>query len=222
MAKTILGPNGGWQGKFGMSVGFTWRGLFIQRAYKSIVANPDTDAQRLQRATFALIGKLSGHVTKILKMTYRSLAVEKKSTPQGMFIEQNFSKVTGSTPQSVAIAWEDLILTPEQSELTAVAPGEANFDTPLSVEVTIDDGYSDPDWNSANDKVYLVVYSKTNDMAILSDGSAKRTDDKVTVTVPGFCQGDFVEAYVYVMADPASVRAGEFSRTIYCGSGRIA
>ena len=117
-------------------------------------------------------------------------------------------------------------VTPPKSPLTAVALGEVDFSTPLTVSVPVDDNYLDPEKNSANDKLYLVVLAKANDLseadAVYSDGTAKRSSESVSLRVPGFWQGRFVEVYAVLTADPLSQRAGECSKTLYCGSGRIA
>ena len=191
------------------------------------MANPNTDRQKLTRKKFALLGSLAGVFTEFLKMTMQAYAIAKKTTPQGQFVKQNYECFEHpESLEQLAVEYETLSLTPPGAGLTPVAPGEANFDTPLEVSVAINDGYYNADKNSANDKVYLVVLSKANEFSdadvVYSDGTAKRTDDQVSVTVPSYWQGNFVETYVVVMADPLSQRAGDWSRTLYCGSGRIA
>lgn len=139
----------------------------------------------------------------------------------GVAIEQAFANVNdGNIVQKmVDTEWDKLIIS--QGELTGVALGEANFTVPLTVSVPIDDSYSDPRYNSDDDQVFIVVYSKTNDRAIISEG-VKRTGESVSVTIPSYWQGHYVEVYAYVVGAAGTVSEGLVSDTIYCGQGRIA
>ena len=218
MGKMRMGILDGFIGKVGTVVGSFWKGMKVMRGYNEFPANPNTASQELQRAKFALLGTLGGDLLNALQIGLRSCAAERASTEVGEFTRLNLSHVSG-TIDNLAVAYEELVIS--SGGVTLVAPGEANFDTPLTVSVTIDDGYTDARFNTANDVVYLVVYSKTHRQVVISDGSATRSDDHVSVTVPGYWQGDFVETYVFVRSakadDPTLC-----SDTIYCGSGRIA
>lgn len=224
MAKELMGPNGGWLNKFGKTVGFRWKGLDVFRVYVK-PNNPKTADQVLNRERFGLVGYIAGTLHDVITMTMRSYATKKHSTPQAQFVKQNYPLTSGNVGE-VEIAYDKVQITPTGSRLTEVALGEANFTTPLTVTVPIDDEYYDADHNSKNDKVYLVVLAKKYNgieaEVAVSDGTAKREDDHVTCAVPGYWQGRYVEVFAFVAADELSVRAGEFSKTVYCGSGRIA
>lgn len=222
MAKTYMGPNGGWIKKFGSSVGFRWKGIDVIRAYVKYVTNPDTDAQKLEREKFSVAGKLAGSFNQVCNLTMRRFATAKKTTPAGQFVKQALAGAISGTLGNVEVDYEQLSVTAPDAGLTRVALGEVDFGTPLTVSVAIDDAYTDTRFNSPDDKVYLVVYSKTDGTVIASDGTAKRTSENVSVRVPGYWQGHFVEVYAFVDADALSQRAGMTSPTLYCGSGRIA
>lgn len=217
----MFGPNGHYRNKFGMAVGFRWKGLNVIRVYNDSPNNPKTADQVLARAYFALVGKMAGALTDVLRFTMRAFGTKNHTTPQGQFVKQNYSLVSG-TAAAPEIDYELLTLTPTNSKLTGIALGEVDMSVPLTVSVPVDDSYSDPAHNSANDKLYLVVYSKTANEMVISDGTAKRTSETVSVRVPGYWQGHFVEVYAFMAADETSARAGEFSKTLYCGAGRIA
>ena len=207
MGKVRMGILDGFKGKVGTVVGSFWKGKKVMRAYNEFPTNPRTSAH------------------DFLKMTLRGYANGEQNSLIGQFVGQNINSVnvSGST---VEVDYETLSLTPPKSPLTAVALGEVDFSTPLTVSVPVDDNYLDPEKNSANDKLYLVVLAKADDYseadAVYSDGTAKRTSESVSLRVPGFWQGRFVEVYAVLTADPLSQRAGECSKTLYCGSGRIA
>ncbi len=221
MAITMFGPNGHYRNKFGMAVGFRWKGLNVIRVYNDSPNNPKTADQVLARAYFALAGKMAGALGDALRFTMRAFGTKNQTTPQGQFVKQNYSLISG-TADAPEIDYELISLTPTNSKLTAVALGELDVSTPLTVAVPVDDNYLDTNHNSANDKLYLVVYSKTANEMVISDGTAKRTSESVSVRVPGYWQGHFVEVYAFMAADETSARAGEFSKTLYCGAGRIA
>lgn len=221
MAITMYGPNGHYRNKFGMAVGFRWKGLNVIRVYNDSPSNPKTADQVLARAYFALVGKMAGALSDVLRFTMRAFGTKNHTTPQGQFVKQNYSLVSGTAAEP-DINYGMISLTPTGSKLTAVSLGEVDTSTPLTISVPVDDSYSDPAHNSVNDKLYLVVYSKTAGEMVISDGTAKRTSASVSLRVPSYWQGHFVEVYAFMAADETSARAGEFSKTLYCGSGRIA
>ena len=57
MAKSNWGITSGFIGKLGNVVGFNWKGINLQRALTKST-DPHTEKQLLQRAKFALAGKL--------------------------------------------------------------------------------------------------------------------------------------------------------------------
>ena len=223
MGKTIWGPNGGWTGKFGMSIGSLWHGQFIQRAYKPQVANPNTDAQKLQRAKFGYIASIAGALNNILEIFMESYCVHAATTVVGQFVKQNIQNVNGSTPESLEINYTELSLSAPNARLMAVMPGEVDLETPLTVKTSIEDSYYDAKFNSQSDTVYLVAYSKTANEAVISDGNAKRNTGSVEVTVPAYWQGHYIESWLVVLGDPTKeLTRGKVSPSVYVGSGRIA
>ena len=225
MAKELMGPNGGWLNKFGKTVGFRWKGLDVFRVYVK-PNNPKTQEQVLNRERFGLVGYIGGAMHDVLTMTMRTFAGKHHTVPQAQFVKQNYD-LTSGTVGNVEINYELLSVTPSDSHLTPVALGELDTSTPLTIAVPVDSNYLDTNHNSANDKLYLVVLAKKDNNGneaevTVSDGTAKRSSASVSVRVPDYWQGRFVEVYAFMAADEMSVRAGQFSRTLYCGSGRIA
>ena len=225
MAKELMGPNGGWLNKFGKTVGFRWKGLDVFRVYVK-PNNPKTQEQVLNRERFGLAGYIGGALHDVLTMTMRAFASKHHTVPQAQFVKQNYDKTSG-TVGNVVIDYETMEITPSDSRLTAIELGELDTSVPLTISVPVDSNYLDPSHNSANDKLYLVVLAKKdsngNEAEVaVSDGTAKRSSESVSVRVPDYWQGRFVEVYAFMAADEMSVRAGQFSRTLYCGSGRIA
>ncbi len=138
----------------------------------------------------------------------------------GVTVKQEFSNINAANifPAIADTRFEALQLS--KGTLTEVACGEPNFSTPLTVSVPIDDSYSDPNFNSDDDEVYLVLFSKTSQEGIIS-APAKRSDSDVTITVPGFWQGHYVECFVIVKGAAGAISEGKVSPTVYCSNGRI-
>lgn len=139
----------------------------------------------------------------------------------GVSVKQEFANINDENihPNISDTDWEKLQVS--KGNLTEVALGEMNLQTPLQVTVPIDDSYSDPRFNSEEDKVYLVIYSKTANQAIVSE-PAKRNESDITATVPGMWQGHYIEGFAFVLGAPGEVSEGKVSNTIYLGQGRIA
>ena len=219
MGKMRMGILDGFVGKVGTVVGSFWKGKKVIRAYNEFPKQSNTDLQELQRAKFGMLGEMSGALLGALQLGLKGYAAGQVSTEVGEFVKLNMENVSGSV-HNLEVAYDKLILS--KGNLTEVALGEANFATPLTVSVPIDDSYYDSRFNSEDDIVYLIVYSKTNGTAVMSDGSVKRSDEQVSVSVPGYWQGHYVEVFAFVKSAAESDDPYNCSQTIYCGSGRIA
>lgn len=219
MGKMRMGILDGFVGKVGTVVGSFWKGKKVIRGYNEFPKESHTDEQELQRAKFGMLGEMGGALLKALRIGLKKYAAEQVSTEVGEFVKLNMKNVSG-TVNHLEVAYDKMILS--DGSLTGVATGEADFTTPLTVSVPIEDGYIDTRFNSEDDRVYVAVYSKTNGTAVVSDGSHKRSGDQVSVTVPGFWQGHYVEVYAFVKASADAADPQMCSDTIYCGSGRVA
>lgn len=225
MAKFIGSAAGRFLGKFANGVGFNWKGVVYAREYLdgSRITNPRTAKQQLQRAKFGLAGSMSG----VFKNFYYLLgmdkaATEQHSTPEAIFVKQNLQNISGSTPSDLEVNYTELTLTPNNQKLAAIMPGELDLETPLTIKTSIEESNYDQRFNTQLDTVYLVGYSKTGKEAVISDGNAKRNTGSVEVTVPGYWQGHYVEAWVFVRGNETNpLTRGKVSPTIYVGNGRI-
>lgn len=220
MGKMRMGILDGFIGKVGTVVGAFWKGKKVMRGYNEFPADPKTSKQELQRAKFGLLASIGGALLHALHLGMKSYSDLHASTELGAFMRLNLNKVSGETPEALEVDYETLSVS--EGRLTAVALGEVDFSTPLTVSVAVDDNYLDPDFNSADDRLYLAVYSKTGGEAVLSDGTSKRTSESVSVRVPGYWQGHFVEVYAFMKAADSAADPEVCSKTLYCGSGRIA
>lgn len=220
MGKMRMGILDGFVGKVGTVVGAFWKGKKVMRGYNEFPANPKTSKQELQRAKFGLLASIGGALLHALHVGMKSYSDLHASTELGAFMRLNLSKVSGETPETLEVDYETLSVS--EGRLTTVALGEVDFSTPLTVSVPVDDSYLNTDFNSGDDRLYLAVYSKSGGESVLSDGTAKRTSDSVSVRVPGYWQGHFVEVYAFMKSADSAADPEVCSKTLYCGSGRIA
>ena len=224
MAKLFQGAYGTFKNRFINAVQYKWRGLIVAREYNGNPNNPRTAKQRDIRVKFALLASMAGALNTAIEITMRNYGVAKKTTPLGQFVKQNFGAVTITGQDRHAEAdYEAIKLCAPDAKLTGVSLGEADFSTPKRVVVPIENGYIKPEVNSANDRVFIVVYNSVKNLALVSDGTTTRSDSEVKLDVTGDWQGDYVEVYAFVKAadntphDPLAVSA-----SIYAGTGTIA
>jgi len=220
MGKVRQGILDGFVGKVGTVVGSFWKGKKVMRAYNEFVSNPNTQAQRLHRAKFGILADMGGSLNAALKLGLKKRADNVKSTPIGEFIRLNLANLSGQTPEQLEVDYASLTLS--EGDLGAVMPGELNLDTPLAVKVPIEASNYDQRFNSQNDTVFCVVYDKTRNQSVISDGTATRSSSDIDITVPSFWQGDYVEVWLFCTGYQASQFNGQVSETVYVGEGRIA
>lgn len=219
MAKVRKGILDGFIGKVGTVVGSFWKGKKVMRSYNEYPADPHSEKQQVVRAKFGLLGRLSGALLNTLQMGLGQFADKHVSTPTGSFVELNYGNVTGSTPEALTVAYDRLVLS--TGHLTSVSFGAIDTDTALSVKVPITAGNMGAPHVSEQDRVYLVAYSPDWNQSMLSDGSAVRSDEAVSLTVPSVWQGMTVHVYGFVMAADGADTPFLLSDTSYLGSAEV-
>lgn len=203
--------------KAGNFVFYTRAGVQIARGYSEMVANPRTPNQIEARKKLAFVSGIAKGFAPVLKMGY-SVVDNAMYSARNFFVKDNYSNMSyNASTQVVSIAYEDLKLS-KPGDINIVAPGEANFDTPLTVTCDIDDGYAEPVYGLGTDNAMLIVYNKTLGRCVY-DNSKTREASTLTCVVPSNWQGSFVECYV--MVNRPSDYGFECSEAIYVGSGRI-
>lgn len=219
MAKVRKGILDGFIGKLGTVVGSFWKGKKVMRSYNEYPADPRTEKQQAVRAKFGLLGRLSGALLNALQMGLGQFADKYVSTPTASFVELNYGNVTGSTPETLAVAYDRMVLS--TGHLTGVGFGAIDTDTALSIKVPITASNMGTPHVKEQDRVYLVAYSPDWNQSMLSDGSAVRIDDAVSLTVPPAWQGLTVHVYGFVMAADGADTPFLLSDSTYLGSAEI-
>lgn len=184
-------------------------------------ADPAAAERQRNAAVAEFLAKINAPMKPQTSIGLREYAAANNMSNDEAFVALNKEFVSG-TIDNLELDWENTKVS--DGNLTAVALGEVDTSEPLAVSVAIDDNYLDPTFNSADDKVHLIVLAKaTDDHGYEARwATGVRSDAKVTVTVPGYWQGYFCEVYAFVEGAEDSPNPGVCSRTLYCGAGRIA
>ena len=211
MARINWGITNGFVGKLGNVVGFNWKGINLQRA-KTRVSNPRTKKQMLQRAKFAVSGKLASSLYDALYYGYRSEARELRSTQNGLFLKENKEAITG-TLDGILINFEALKLS--KKSIKGVAFGQMSKDgNVLTVAVTNE--YLIGHRCGEKDRIYVCLLCPEKEESICQ-AVGVRTDTSVTVNIPASWGSRKVYVYGYVIGAQLD-NADEASETTFIGS----
>ena len=201
--------------KLGNTVGYTVKGKQLFRAYKEKIANPQTAAQTLQRTKFALIVERAQAFRAAVRLGFEYMSNVRKSTAFNAFFHANYPKVTGSTPETVALNVDEMIVA--QGPLSNVFYSDTldASSTPGVVSVTITDANL-YDQSEADTLVYALIYCEELNQGVLSAGAA-RMAGHIDVNVPRGWNGLEVHAYGFT----ATPDRKKVSDSVYIGHTTI-
>lgn len=223
MSKNAKGVLGQQVGKVGPVVARKFRNFDVYSAYQPNVKNPRTEKQQLNRLRFAAISGLAHGFGCAVRLGFGAAVRGTKESMRNRFTKLNIANVTPSGVDSVDIDFTAMRIA--QGGLCPVHFGTPAFDTPMEVEVPFDDLNANACQKTANDKVYVVVFSPDAGLACVGEG-VKRSAGKAVVKVPSNWNGTQVQVYGFVRNDGEAntefdIAAGECSDSTYIGSGTI-
>lgn len=224
MSKNAKGVLGGQVGKIGPVVARKFRTLNVYSAYQPNVKNPRTEKQQLNRVRFAAMSELAHGFGCAVRLGLQTAVKGTDWSMRNLFSKLNIDLVTPTNVDSVDIDYTAIQIS--KGGLCPVHFETPLFDTPQSVAVEFDGQFeTNPCQQTANDKVYLVVYSPDAKRAVVSTG-VKRSEESVSVKVPADWNGTKVQVYGFVRNDGPenlefNIAAGECSDSSYLGSGTI-
>ena len=223
MSKNVKGILGQQVGKVGPVVARKFRNLEVYSAYQPNVKNPRSQKQQDNRMRFATTSRLAHGFGCAVRLGFTAAVRGTKESPRNRFTRLNAGVVEILGQDSMNIDFTAMVVA--QGGLCPVRFGTPEFDTPLEVTAPFDELQANACQKTANDKVYLVVFSPDDNLAIVSNGVA-RSEQKVTVKVPSRWNGVKVQVYGFVRNDGEAntefnIAAGECSNSQYVGSGSI-
>ncbi len=220
MSKNFMGYLGDQIGKLGTAVGAKWKRKMIYRAYQKNVRNPKTARQQLVRARFLLLQELAQQFYPATLKGLHATGESRQCTEGNCFVNLNYNKVSGSTPEALEVSIPELTLSSGPVPVVTVG-STLDVTTPGQVGVTITDGNSDEQWAHADDEIYAFAYCPSAKRGRLS-AAASRSDSTVRVTgLPAAWSGLEVYVFLFVVGGPASHYAGMASQTLYCGTAEL-
>lgn len=223
MSKNAKGVLGQQVGKVGPVVARKFRNLDVYSAYQPNVKNPRTSKQQLNRLRFATISRLAHGFGCAVRLGFGAAVRGTKESMRNRFTKVNIPYVEASGIDSVSIDFTALVVA--QGGLCPVHFSTPLFDTPKSVLVNFDEMNANACQKTANDKVYVVVYSPDANLAVVGEG-VERSAKSATVNVPSNWNGTKVHVWGFVRNDGEAntefnIAAGECSDSQYIGSGTI-
>jgi hypothetical protein len=216
MAKVCIGILDGFIGKVGTVVGSFWKGLPVMRAYKRLVSDRNSEAQKLVRTRFGAINKLAGACLTAIRIGLQELAMRKRITETDVFVQENWERVQASAPGTVVIDYTTLVIA--DGNLPEASFGAPSFAEPLEVNVTMSDT-SDIIGADSHDIVHLFVYCPDASAGIMGE-SVTRSDETIKAMVPAYWNGMQVHVYGFAVGDGPKNK-GQISKSRYLGSGTI-
>ena len=219
MSKNNMGYLGDQIGKLGTAVGFKWKGKMVYRAYQGKVRNPKTERQQLVRARFQLLVELARQMRAAIVKGFNYEANRRKWIPQNCFMNLNYNKVTGASPEAVSIDMSQVEVSKGSVAEVTLSP-TLDTSTPGTVTVTVADANLDDESASRNDEIYAFVFCPDAGRGVLSVPVARTVGASITVSCPTSWSGLEVHVYVFVIGGGPYTN-GKASPTMYAGHAEI-
>lgn len=211
MGKIYQGIDGPFSGKVGPVVGYMWKHRACIRSYRSHVNYPDTANQQQQRNWFVGMVRFASQATQALRLGLARQAEAARMTEGNYFIlknKQHFHRdsdgmqIDYSKLQIACGTATDVYFHKPKFEEheTVVIDFEKNA---LSLKA------------SADDSVYIYLYTPNNAEGLLAKPVARRSK-QVRIALPESWSGQEVHLYGFVID-----RDGKASNSTYIGVGRV-
>ncbi|QIA08259.1 DUF6266 family protein [Draconibacterium halophilum] len=191
VANVLIGKS---SGSVGGTTFSSWKGINVLKAKPTVVANPQTDKQKAQRAAFSFMVGLYRTLVAVIVIGFKELAVKKSqfNAFQSANLKAAFdlSAPPAATllPAEVSISKGTIADTPID---TVVASEAAN-----TVVFNYADTANDPG-QSAGDKPLMVVFNETKEEWTCKVGAATRGDGTDSLPMlEGWEEADVLHCYL--------------------------
>ena len=200
MAKLEGNIIGGFRGKLGNLVGYSWKGVWCVRSRPAVVRNPRSAAQQRHRSMFAEEVRLAGRMSWALNIGMAAVANELHITPQNAFVKANqpaFAPAEHNVPSGLTagliIDWSALIVSAGPVAPVALGVPQLNDDI-LSVAFE-----KNPYHLSSNnyDQVHLYIYCPAMNTGYLA-APVYRKERNIAVALPDYMTGHELHLYAFV------------------------
>lgn len=194
--------------KVGNLVVYKVKGKTVTREYVRTIANPRTPKQTMQRAKFAFLVELAQGLRPIIRAGFEYMANVRKSTTFNAFFNANYRQLEGSTPETVNLTPENMILSKGPLSNARFSDTIDASSVPNQVTITItDSGVIDP--AESTTKVVGVVFCEETNEAVMSQPQA-RLAGGIDINVPQAWAGLEVHCYGFTITDDGKKTSDSF------------
>lgn len=205
MAILKQGILGGFSGKVGPVVGFTWRGKQVIRAKATSVRNPRTPAQLEQRAKFTLVGRFVRANTPYLRVGFAgSGGISPVNAAMSRTIRE---AVTGAYP-NFTLDWGKV-----RVAQGALEPAGGPSVTLSGSKFTFDIKSTTTGNGLPTDRMMPLLYNETKGESIYNVAGEARSVGSDSLSAPSEWKGDKVHAYLAM----ATQEGDTVSNSVYLG-----
>ena len=207
MGKIEQGILGGFTGKVGTVIGWSWKGRAIMRAKALSIKNPHTDAQTSQRVKFAISQRFLKPIASYVRVGFRNYDDDKTPYNAAMsyFVRNSITgqyPAFGIDPSAVMLSRGALM---PGRYCTATVTG--------NVAAFAWEDNSDESQAEAGDFVMPIVYNFTKNEAVFQQNVASRADCKGELKLPADWSGDMMSCYISF----AGATDKKISNSVYVG-----
>ena len=170
MGKVYQGVLGGFSGKLGMVVGYTWRGRPCIRVYRHAINYPNTELQQKQRDWFVSMVRFAAQANGALRLGFRQQSLDAQMTEGNYFVmknKQHFHREEGVVRVDYG-----------QLKIAAGSAADVYFKQPrFEQDETVRVGFEKNSMSlhaSGDDSVYLYIYAPGLGAGILSAAAGRK------------------------------------------------
>lgn len=206
--------------KLGNNVFYTMYGEQYARIRNRNPRNPRTTRQLMSRAKLSFLSDLAAQFRGAIMKGFRYVASSEKHTTYNEFVQSNYNKLTGSTPETLEIAIPELTIA--DGPVNGFIPsGVLDVSTPGSIDVRFSETYEGIDGSASDDEVFVYIYCPSAKRGILSS-AADRQSSHVTVSgLPTAWSGLEVYVFGFAIGGAHNMFPGQSSQTMYCGTAEL-
>ena len=208
MAKIEGNTIGGFRGKLGNLVGYSWKGVWCVRSRPARVHNPRTEAQQAHRTMFAEEVRLAGRMSWALNVGLATVADEMHMTPQNVFVKAN-QQAFSMIDRTMQVDWSLLVVSAGPVAPVLCDMPVVTADNVLTISFEKNPLHMRAD---AYDQVYAYAYSPELGRGFLA-APVYRRDCRIATVLPDDMADMELQVYCFVVD-----RQGRASDTCYSGS----
>ncbi|KQR90823.1 hypothetical protein ASG01_14760 [Chryseobacterium sp. Leaf180] len=192
MARISKGILGGFSGKVGTVVGAVWRGQDIIRSIPKPSSRPASDKQLAQQMKFKLVITFLQPLKNIQTRYFGSGSGSKSRI--NLAVSYTIGEAVEIMNDEAVLIFSKVLIT--KGDLAGFQNGLATAEAAQKVKFTWEDNSAQGNAN-AKDVANAVIFVPESGLFEIYENIGERDDLTATVTLPTYCAGLDVEAYVY-------------------------